>query len=97
MVTAYVPGPSRSFGKLYSPRALRTTETVMVEPARLALTSPPSIAPSSAELTLPVSAEGDAFCAVASPANRHAAKPVAIKSDARKLRIGLAMVDPLSW
>src|SRR5437016_4645231 len=96
MVTAYLPGSSLSFGKLYWPWALLTTETVMVEPVRLALTITPSIAPSSAEATLPVSAEGEEFCAAAGPANIQAARAVVIRSDTRGLRMGLVMVNPLS-
>ena len=48
-------GLSLAAGKLYRPCASLTTVTVMVEPAFLALTRTPSIAPSSAEKICPVS------------------------------------------
>jgi hypothetical protein len=41
------------------------TDTIMVEPGRLALTTTPSIFPSSLEETVPVSAAGPWFCASA--------------------------------
>ena len=44
-------------------RALVLTDTMMVEPGRFALTTTPSIFPSSAEVTVPVRAAG--FCAIA--------------------------------
>src|SRR5262245_21831534 len=50
---AYLPGPSFEAGKLNWPFASLTTVAVMVPPSFLALTSQPSIAPSSAEVTLP--------------------------------------------
>src|SRR5262245_15466186 len=50
---AYLPGPSFEAGKLNWPVASLTTVIVMVPPSFLALTSTPSIAPSSAEVTLP--------------------------------------------
>src|SRR2546430_16155961 len=43
-------------GKLNWPLSFDTTVVVMVEPSRLALTSTPSIAPSSVEETLPLNA-----------------------------------------
>src|SRR5882757_340883 len=51
--SAYFPAASFEAGKLNWPLASLTTVMVMVPPSFLALTSTPSIAPSSAELTLP--------------------------------------------
>jgi hypothetical protein len=48
-------------GGTYCPCALVLTETMMVEPGRLALTTTPSIFPSSGEETVPVSAVGPRF------------------------------------
>src|SRR3954463_8126279 len=56
MRSAYWPGSSRSAGKLKRPSLSLTTVVVMVEPSFLALTSTPSIAPSSAEVTMPINA-----------------------------------------
>ena len=56
MRSAYWPGSILLAGKLKRPSLSLTTVMVMVEPAFLALTSTPSIAPSSAELTCPLSA-----------------------------------------
>ena len=53
----YLPGCSLSRGKVYWPWALLTTQVAMVEPSLLAPTSTPSIAPSTCEVTFPVSAE----------------------------------------
>src|SRR5215813_12007500 len=53
IVMAYLPEPSFEAGKLNWPLASLTTVMVMVPPSFLALTSTPSIAPSSAEVTLP--------------------------------------------
>src|SRR5205814_49766 len=52
----YEPDPSFDEGKAKRPRSSLTTLTVTVEPAFFALTTTPSIAPSSAELTRPVRA-----------------------------------------
>src|SRR6202043_4268897 len=49
-------GGTRSAGKLNCPLSLLTTVVVMVEPSFLALTSTPSIAPSSVDETWPLSA-----------------------------------------
>src|SRR5207249_6558523 len=68
MLIAYLPGSSLSRGKLYWPWALLTTQVVMVDPTFFAPMITPSIAPSDCEVTLPVSAEGDGFCAVTRPA-----------------------------
>jgi len=57
-------------GKLYSPFWSVTTVVVMVEPSFLALTSTPSIGPSSAELTCPESvAAACASALVGNPAD----------------------------
>src|SRR6266581_2520493 len=61
MVIVYLPGSSLPAGKLNWPLSLLTTVVVMVEPSFLALTSTPSIMPSSVEETWPVRA--DAVCA----------------------------------
>src|ERR1700758_3819114 len=61
MRSAYWPGSSLAAGKLKWPLSSLMTDTVMVEPAFLALTTTPSIAPSSAELTCPD--RGAADCA----------------------------------
>src|SRR6267378_1068860 len=53
----YEPDPSFDEGKAKRPRSSLTTLTVTVEPAFFALTTTPPIAPSSAELTSPSSAE----------------------------------------
>jgi hypothetical protein len=94
MATEYLPGSNLSRGKLYSPRALLTTLMVTVEPARFALTSTPSMAPSACDVTLPASAEGDEFCAVAGPPDMKAARAAVIRRDERG-RIGLAIGNPL--
>ena len=51
----YLPGSSLPAGKLNWPLSFDTTVVVMVEPSFLALTSTPSIMPSSAEETWPLS------------------------------------------
>ena len=58
MRSAYWPGSSLLAGKLKRPSLSLTTVMVMVEPAFLALTSTPSIAPSSAERDLPAQRDG---------------------------------------
>src|SRR6185295_5234774 len=69
MVILYLPGDSRSAGKLYWPLSFVTTVMAMVEPSFLAVTSTPSMLPSSVEDTVPVSAAADCACApVTSPA-----------------------------
>ena len=57
---AYRPGSIRSAGKLYSPLSLVTTVAAMVEPSFLTLTRTPSIRPSWAEETFPLSAWAEA-------------------------------------
>src|SRR3954471_12928286 len=64
MAIVYLPGSSRSDGKLNWPLSSVTTVVAMVEPSFLAVTSTPSITGSWAEDTLPLSAA--AFCAWAS-------------------------------
>src|SRR6266849_4688707 len=61
MASVYLPGSSLPAGKLNWPLSLLTAVVVMVEPSFLALTSTPSIMPSSVEETWPVKA--DAVCA----------------------------------
>src|SRR5438309_1385119 len=56
ILSEYEPDPSFDEGKAKRPRSSLTTLTVTVEPAFFALTTTPSIAPSSAELTRPVRA-----------------------------------------
>src|SRR5215470_19048327 len=56
ILIAYWPGSSRDAGKLYRPSLLVTTVIAIVEPAFLAVTSTPSIGPSSFEVTWPASA-----------------------------------------
>src|SRR5438874_5820621 len=51
----YLPASSRSAGMVKRPCALVITLVVMLESALLALTTTPSIAPSSADVTWPVS------------------------------------------
>src|SRR5262245_43946799 len=93
MVTAYLPGSSRSRGKLYWPCALLTTVTVIVEPARLALTSTPSIAPSSCELTLPERAAAACVWATAGKARGMAADNRAmVRTDERVPRARLVIL-----
>ncbi len=58
MLSVYSPGPSFAAGKLNSPLSLLTTLTVTMP--FLARMTTPSIRPSSAEETLPVSAAGAA-------------------------------------
>src|SRR5437867_8283419 len=67
MLIVYWPGSSLCLGKLYWPWALLTTQVVIGEPAFFAPTRTPSIAPSACDVTLPVKAEGDGFCASTRP------------------------------
>src|SRR5262245_11270614 len=76
MLSAYSPASSLLFGKLNSPLSLLTTLTVTMP--RLALITTPSMAPSSAEETLPVSAAGD--CASASATAKTANAKIAAAS-----------------
>src|SRR5215470_16190469 len=55
MRNVYWPGSSFAVGKLKLPCASLTTEIVIVEPAFLALTTTPSMAPSAVEAIWPAS------------------------------------------
>src|SRR6478609_6715243 len=77
MASEYRPGASLDAGKPNLPALSLTTETVAVEPSRLALTTTPSIGPSAAELTCPVNAIGICACAETS------VKPTAIAPAAK--------------
>src|SRR5213594_626269 len=59
MRSEYWPGPSFQAGNRYRPCSSLTTVTVIVDSTLFALTSTPSIAPSSADITTPVRAAGD--------------------------------------
>src|SRR6266850_3103321 len=83
MLTAYLPGSILSRGKLYSPLALLTTQVVIVEPAFFAPTITPSIAPSTCEVTVPVSAAADGVSASTKPANALPSKSVPTRIAAR--------------
>jgi hypothetical protein len=61
IVTSCGPGCSRPCGKLKLPSAPLTTVVEMVLPARLAVTSTPSMRPSRSEVTDPASADGTAW------------------------------------
>src|SRR3954464_3913842 len=90
VVSLYLPGPTLLAGKAYSPLSLVTTVMSMVEPALLAVTSTPSMAPSSAELTLPDSRELSA-----APAGRALAKMKAVRLVAPKsMYCALRMESP---
>ena len=77
----YLPGSRRALGKLNAPCWSLTTVVVMVEPSFLALTSTPSIGPSSGADTRPVSAT----CARASPQINPAARSPAATPSATML------------
>ena len=66
MCSSYFPGARRPGGKAKRPLSSLTTVTVIVPPAFFALTSTPSIAPSSLEPTFPESVD----CAVAARLKR---------------------------
>src|ERR1700730_3313196 len=53
---AYWPGSNREAGKVCRPSLLVTTVMAMVDPAFLAVTSTPSIGPSSFDVTWPANA-----------------------------------------
>src|SRR5436305_1980895 len=79
MESVYLPAASRSAGKLKRPCSSVTTVIVTGEASFLGLTSTPSIAPSSTDDTVPLSAA----CASASPAgkadiSRNAASAIAV-------------------
>src|SRR5437764_14636720 len=67
MVMPYFPGSRCVRGKLYFPCASLTTDTVKLAPSRRALTTTPSIAPSSCDLTTPLNAAGSEDCALRMP------------------------------
>src|ERR1700682_4364571 len=70
---------------------------VIVEPARFALTSTPSIAPSSCEVTVPASADADGVWALAVPANStRPANAKQVRPDERVPRICLVILHPPS-
>src|SRR5215213_10944759 len=65
MAIVYLPGSSRSAGKLNWPLSSVTTVVAMVEPSFLAVTSTPSIVGSWLDDTLPLNAATLCACAVA--------------------------------
>src|SRR5439155_1638750 len=82
-------------GKLKRPRSSLTTLTVTVEPAFFALTTTPSIAPSSAELTRPVRAV-EVWAAVGPrPARSAMNTRPALTTNKRRLVMDDSLVDPL--
>src|SRR6267378_7467309 len=89
----YEPDPSFDEGKAKRPRSSLTTLTVTVEPAFFALTTAPSITPSSAELTRPVRAV-EVWAAAMPPPARNATniRPALAPS---KRRLVLVMDDSL--
>src|SRR6267378_4204294 len=93
----YEPDPSFDEGKLKRPRSSLTTLTVTVEPAFFALTTTPSIAPSSAELTRPVSAVEVWAAAGAGPrtARNATSTSPALTTSKRRLVMDDSLVDPL--
>src|ERR1700680_999493 len=64
----------------------------MVEPAFLAPTITPSIAPSAAEVTLPVSAEADGISAATRPADVRPSKAEPSAADARSIALVMAVL-----
>src|SRR5882762_1383447 len=93
----YEPDPSFDEGKAKRPRSSLTTLTVTVEPAFFALTTTPSIAHSSAELTRPVRAvEVWASAGLTPPPARNATdiRP-ALTTSKRRLVMDDSLVDPL--
>src|SRR6266853_3939636 len=91
-LSEYDPEPSFAEGKLKRPRASLTTLTVTVEPAFFALTTTPSIAPSSAELTRPASAVEVCAAAGAGPPAAKARASAAVAN--RCLVMDDSLVDP---
>src|SRR5262245_4697422 len=91
----YLPGSRRGAVKLSRPCGSGTTVGVMVEPSRLALTSTPSIAPSSLEDTIPVSA----LCAAAPPVANPVANTAAAATPSQICfgRMGHLPNDSLLW
>src|SRR6266702_2152701 len=91
----YEPDPSFDEGKLNRPRSSLTTLTVTVEPAFFALTTTPSSAPSSPELTRPVRAV-EVWAAVGpQPASKAINTRPALAAGKRRLVMDDSLVDPL--
>jgi hypothetical protein len=67
---------------------------VVVEPARFALTSTPSIAPSSCELTSPANADANDVCALTGPASSKVAESAPIRAGKRASGIFPIMLNP---
>src|SRR3989449_737926 len=93
----YEPDPSFDEGKANRPRSSLTTLSVTVEPAFFALTTTPSIAPSSAELTRPVRAVEVWAAAGATPPPARNAIDIrpALTTSKRRLVMDDSLVDPL--
>src|SRR6266851_200370 len=91
MLTPYWPGSSRAAGKLKRPSLSLATVTVMVVPAFFTLTSTPSIAPSSAEVTWPVRAGACAYSVVDAVEAKSSVRLAAMTSE----RLGRRMKS--SW
>src|SRR5712692_1153062 len=91
--SAYVPGSSFVRGKPYRPRSSLTTVIVIVDPAFLALTSTPSNAPSSADVTWPVSASDVCASGGGGPAGRTTARTAASRNSKRGVRIDRSWVE----
>src|SRR6476469_365276 len=88
MVITYLPGSTFATGKLNWPLSSVTTVVVMVEPSFLALTSTPSIAPSSDEETWPRSVPD--VCAVAG--NKPVSARTVVASNRALIRIVASLV-----
>src|SRR6266700_8126619 len=89
------PDPSFDEGKLKRPRSSLTTLIVTAEPAFFALTTTPSIAPSSAELTRPVRAVEVWAAAGPRPARKAINTRPALTTNKRRLVMDDSLVDPL--
>src|SRR3954469_3552678 len=94
MVMTYLPGSTFATGKLNWPLSSVTTVVVMVEPSFLALTSTPSIAPSSDEETWPWSVPD--VCALAG--NKPVRARTVVASNRALIRIVASLVCRLlAW
>src|SRR5438874_13761263 len=91
MVTMYFPGCRCVRGKLYFPCTSLTTDTVKLAPSRRALTTTPSIGPSSCELTTPPRAAGPDACALRPP-GAELVTPIA-RAVAAIIRSALGRID----
>src|SRR6266853_172126 len=95
ILSEYDPDPSFDEGKAKRPRSSLTTLTVTVEPVFFALTTTPSIAPSSAEFTRPVRAVE--VCAAAGagpwPARNAISTIAALTTSKRRLVMDDSLVD----